>query len=280
MLFDAHNHFHFQELAAMEAQLLADCAAAGVVGGVVNGTCEADWPAVAAFCERNPSWLPSFGIHPWCVDSASPGYRQTLEKFLSTTPGAAVGEIGLDLWKTTETFSLQLRIFETQVRIAAERNLPLSIHCLRAWEPLRELLHKLPLPERGFLLHAYGGPPECIPEFCSLGARFSFSATFLSPRKKKTCDAFLLVPVERILLESDAPSMLPPLSHRLWTIPSGSGEELNHPCNIQAACKGLATLLGLTEQETALRTLQNSEKLFSMQPTPVLQEDQAAGPSL
>lgn len=231
----------------------------------MNGTCEADWAAVTGFCKRNHGWLPSYGIHPWQVDSATPIFHRSLEKTLSENPSAGIGETGLDLWKNKETFALQLRIFEIHVRIAAEQNRPLSIHCLRAWEPLRNLLRNLPLPKCGFLLHAYGGPPEWIPEFCDLGARFSFSATFLSKGKEAKCTAFLKVPRDRILLESDAPSMLPQVEHRLWTVPGAAGNnQPNHPANIQSACLGLGGILELAPQELATLTTINAERLFQI----------------
>ena len=75
---------------------------------------------------------------------------------------AAVGEIGLDRWKEGLNYEGQEDVFVTQLRIAAERNLPASIHCLKAWGRILELLQEGPVPERGFLLHSYGGPTEMV----------------------------------------------------------------------------------------------------------------------
>ena len=96
---------------------------------------------------------------------------------------AAVGEIGLDRWKEGLNYEGQEDVFVTQLRIAAERNLPASIHCLKAWGRILELLQEGPVPERGFLLHSYGGPTEMVQAFAQLGAYFSFQVIFCAPPK-------------------------------------------------------------------------------------------------
>src|SRR5580658_4549201 len=140
---------------------------------VVNGACETDWPAVLALAKANPIVLPSFGYHPWYLDEATPHWRENLEKFLDTIP-SAVGEIGLDRWKPGLDYSRQEEFFTTQLRLAADRNLPASIHFLQAWGRLHDLLKAGPRPARGFILHSYGGPAEMVPTFAKLGAYFSF----------------------------------------------------------------------------------------------------------
>ena len=119
-------------------------------------------------------------------------------------------------------------MFTTQLDLASQRNLPLSIHCLKAWGPLIEILESRPLPQRGFLMHSYSGSAELIPRLAKLGAYFSFSGYFLHPRKQNVRDAFSSVPLDRLLIETDAPDMLPPhdcVDHPLE-------KHLNHPANI------------------------------------------------
>ena len=85
-------------------------------------------------------------------------------------------------------------------------------------------------PARGFLLHSYGGSAELVPQLVDLGAYFSFSGYFLHEKKYKTRKAFSHIPSDRLLIETDAPDMLPPediISHPL----SGN---LNHPANLTA----------------------------------------------
>ena len=136
-LYDAHNHLQAERFGGRQAILLAECPE--VQRMVVNGCCEADWPAVAKLAAAHPQVLPSFGYHPWCIHERSPDWEAELNRMLDAHP-AAVGEIGLDRWKKGLDYEGQEEVFGAQLRIAAQRNLPASIHCLKAWGRLLELL--------------------------------------------------------------------------------------------------------------------------------------------
>ena len=97
-LFDAHNHLQDERFGGQQDELIADCVAVGLSRMVVNGTCESDWPAVAALAKRHDCVLPSFGLHPWFVHQRSPEWLAKLGQQLDDCP-AAVGEFGLDRWK-------------------------------------------------------------------------------------------------------------------------------------------------------------------------------------
>ena len=199
----------------------------GVSRCVVNGTSPEDWPRVAQLAELYPELIiPSFGLHPW--KTPSPNWQQQLTSYLDTVPHACIGECGLDRWIKGYDIELQREVFTAQLDLASQRNLPLSIHCLKAWGLLIEILESRPLPQRGFLLHSYSGSAELIPHLTELGAYFSFSGYFLHERKQNVRDAFSSVPSDRLLIETDAPDMLPPdngIDHPLEN-------QLNHPANI------------------------------------------------
>ena len=147
--------------------------------------------------------------------------------------------------------------------MAAERNLPVTVHCLRAWGRLLELVTAEARPECGFLLHSYGGPPEMIPAFTKLGAYFSISGYFAQPRKAKQAQAFRAVPMERLLIETDAPDMLPPASLiRLPLSDPATGTLINHPGNLGAIYEFAAELRGMTVAELASQVEGNFGRLF------------------
>jgi len=121
---------------------------------VVNGTREADWERVAELARAYPGRvLPSFGLHPWYVNEASEHWRGRLPGFLDAMP-SGVGEVGLDRWIEGFDSSKQEEAFRFQIRLAAERGVPLSIHCLKAWGRMLEILEEEALPDCGFLLHS------------------------------------------------------------------------------------------------------------------------------
>ena len=261
--YDAHNHFQDPRLTPNHAQILTDLQSVGLAKMVVNGTCEDDWPQVLELARQHDFIIPSFGYHPWFLARHSNDWISSLNSHLDATP-AAVGEIGLDRWMKNADRDLQEKLFVTQLRIAAERNLPVSIHCLKAWGHLVDLLETNPLPARGFLLHSYGGSAEMIPRFARLGAYFSISGYFAHERKAGQLAGFKSVPADRLLIETDAPDMWPPESLNQFPYNSPQTDErANHPANIRAVYQFVASYLDQPLEELVSQTAKNFQSLFS-----------------
>ena len=260
-LYDAHNHLQDDRFAGRQSELLAACENSSVARMVVNGACESDWPQVFALARENKIVLPGFGYHPWYLGERTPDWLAKLENFLDAIP-SAVGEIGLDRWKPGLSYDGQEEIFLAQLRLAAERNLPVSIHCLQAWGRMLELLQKNPRPECGFVLHSFGGPVEMIPAFAKLSAYFSFPGYFLHKRKLKQRETFRHVPAARLLIETDAPDQSLPTEKILHPLTATDGSPLNHPANLPAVYSGLAEFLGEKVESLASRVEENFLRVF------------------
>lgn len=229
---------------------------------VVNGTCEKDWTAVVNLA-RDYDWvLPCIGLHPWKIKDRSPDWQRVFQELLDTGR-YAVGEIGLDRWIHDHDVPAQEAAFRWQLQEAARRDLPVTIHCLQAWGPLDEVLRSETLPKSGFLLHSYGGPVEMVKGFYELGGYFSLSGNFAHERKERQREVFRRVPMDRILLETDAPDMLPPPSHQLHFLSDSQGVELNHPANIPAIYEFAAELYGVGMEELAITVEANFKRFFA-----------------
>ena len=274
---DAHNHLQDEWLAPHLEKAVGQLQELGIAGAVVNGTCEADWESVALLASRFPWVRPSFGLHPWLVGNRSAEWFEKLQSFLAAHPSAALGEIGLDRWILQSareddprlmglrraSLEEQLRAFEKQFALAIERDLPTTIHCLDAWGALSDLLLRGPVPKRGFLLHAYGGSLELMADFARRGAYFSFSGYFLGERKERQQRVFREIPLDRLLVETDAPSMPLPDAWRTYKLPrAGTGTVLNHPANIGAVYSGLAALRGISLEELSSAVERNFSRFF------------------
>lgn len=260
-LYDAHNHLQDERFAGRQNELLAECAASGLVRMVVNGSCEEDWPSVRRLARESPAVLPSFGYHPWYLAERSPAWLKNLERHLDEIP-SAIGEIGLDRWKPGLPYEPQEEAFLAQLHLAAHRNLPVSIHCLQAWGRLYDLLREHPRPARGFVLHSFGGPVEMVPPLAKLGACFSFPGYFLNERKHRQRETFKSVPPDRLLVETDAPDQPLPPERILHPLAGNDGRPLNHPANLPAVYAGLAELLGETTASLAARVEDNFQRVF------------------
>jgi TatD DNase family protein len=261
-LYDAHNHLQDDRLASRLPEVMAGVQRAGIVRMVVNGSCEEDWPRVLALARRYPQVIPSFGYHPWYVKERRPDWQSALVRCLDAIP-SAIGEIGLDRWIKDHDLAQQEEVFVWQLRLAAERDSPASIHCLQAWGRLLELLQAEPRPGCGFLLHSYGGPQEMITPLARLGAYFSIPGYFAHERKVRQRESFRHVPPDRLLIETDAPDQLPPdARNRHPLTDAASGKAINHPANLEAVYEFVAELLGERVQALANRVEENFQRLF------------------
>ncbi len=253
MLFDAHNHLQDPRFGDALPEIIETMQEAGISKCVVNGTHEGDWPKVARLFEKYPEFvIPSFGLHPWNIDQRSPEWSRHLNQFLNNFPHAGVGECGLDRWIPSPDLEAQHAVFRTHLKLADELNRPLTIHCLRAWGPLMEELRPLTSFPK-MLLHSFNGSREIAQQLAKFGAYFSFSGSFLHERKSSLREIFRNLPPDRILLETDAPDMLPPSKFQEFPL-----KELNHPANLQAIAQGFTDEIGLSSELTA----QNGARFF------------------
>lgn len=276
-LYDAHQHFHFEQLTPHRAAIDADLRRAGVRGAVVNGTNEEEWPVVAQLARDHDWVVPSFGVHPWDCGNRGPDWEKKLRASLLANPAAGVGEIGLDRWiigglKPDDPRHAGLRVaplveqtevFTAQLALAAELNRAASIHCVQAWGALHEALKKNPRPARGFLLHGYAGPAEMIKNFTDLGAYYSFNIQLLEPRHKSRLNNFRHIPVKRLVVETDAPTKPPAGALNRFPLPSAAdGSAVNHPANVAVAYEALAELRAVPLATLAAQVEQNFLRLF------------------
>ena len=240
-LFDSHNHIQSHRFESPAADLVAEMKEAGITGCVVNATREEDWDAVKKLAGNFKGYiLPAYGIHPWFAHTAKPGWEERLEELLEDDTSASVGEIGVDGWVDSPDMDTQRVVFSKQVEIAARSGRVMTVHCLKAWEELLQTMDEAELWPEKFLMHSFGGSIEIAERLLKKGAWFSFSGYFLNERKRKVLEVFKRLPKDRILLETDAPEMMPPDDFVKFPL----GENVNHPGNLRSIANALELELG------------------------------------
>jgi TatD DNase family protein len=261
-LVDSHVHLQDAVFAPDLAGVLRQAAVVGVRHFVCNGSSEEDWLSVEMLAREHSAIIPCFGLHPWYVRSRSPDWSSHLEAFLARTH-SGVGEIGLDRWIEPRDEPAQEEVFRIQLALARQWRRPVMIHCLRAWGWLIEVLDSESLLPAGFMIHAYGGAPELIPPLVKKGAYFSFAGSVLHDRKLRQRESLRRVPPERLLLETDAPDLLPPETHRPFELHDPEGNEKNHPANLGAILAGIAQILKVPADALAQRIWENSRRFLT-----------------
>lgn len=251
MLFDSHNHLQSPKFGKPAEILVADMKAEGISGCVVNATREADWEAVAALARGFPGFVfPAYGIHPWFADTAEAGWEGRLRKRLEDDPQATVGEVGVDGWVDSPGMDVQMPIFVKQAEIAAELGRVMTVHCLKAWEELFSAMDQAKGWPEKFLMHSFGGSIEIAERLMKHeGVMFSFSGYFLQERKRKVLEVFQQLPEDRILLETDAPDMMPPEGCAKFPL----GDGVNHPANLRKIAERFEKSLGAGTLEEVAR---------------------------
>ncbi len=253
-LFDCHNHIQDDRLYPALATVLERARAAGVVAMGVKGCREADWLRVVRIVQTCEGIYPAFGLHPWFIGERTPGWLGVLEKLLVEFPQASVGEIGIDHAIENPDIADQEAVFLAQLETARRLSRPASIHCRQAWGRLIELLDQFGELPRGLLIHCFGGSAEVAEALVKRGAYLSFSGSITRPNNKKAGPAIRAVPADRILIETDAPDILP---HGIAAGP-------NEPANLRFVLAKAAELRGMPEPALAELTFENADRFFSL----------------
>jgi TatD DNase family protein len=261
-LTDAHCHLQDPRLGPHLDRALEVCRGAGIHRWIVNGTRESDWLAVAALAGHTAGVEAAYGLHPWWQAERSAQWLAKLEALLRERPSAGIGETGLDRWMPAHDLPDQLEVLRAHLELSRRLSRPISLHCLKAWPELAGAVRDCPPSERGFLLHSYAGPAEMIPGWVRAGAFFSFSPAFLHPRKTAVRRMFREIPLERLLVETDAPDMAPPTELALLPLSAGGGAALNHPLNLRLCVAALAEDRGLHPEALGERLERNAARLF------------------
>lgn len=261
-LFDAHCHLQDERLAPFLDACMERATRAGVVGFMCCGSSEADWPLLPGLTQRFPGVLLSFGLHPWYVGDRTSGWLDSLRRMLSEIP-SAVGEIGLDRALDPATFAEQEAVFLAQLHLANEFQRPVSIHCRRAWGRLMELLDDKGWPACGFVLHSYSGSTELIAPLVRRGAFFSFSGAITFDHNRRGREAVAAVPLDRLLIETDAPDLMPTLPSDTPVSRDAAGKPLSEPAYLVRVLETVADLRSSGCESIATATRENARLLFA-----------------
>lgn len=256
-LIDSHTHLQdFDDPQTILGQATSD----GVTHFVCNGESEADWPRLLELAKSNKQVIPFFGLHPWFVADRSDQWAATLESLLEAVP-SGIGETGLDQALEPLHKEAQEEVFRTQLQLARKHYRPVAIHCRRAWGWLMDVIKTETMPGR-FQLHSYGGSVELIAPLAELGAYFSFGGSCLYENNRRAKASLREVPLDRLLIETDAPTMLPPEQYRVRKVFSAAGEEQNHPANLTLIREGIAGILDLSPEALQEQLWENSERFL------------------
>ncbi|MBR1945061.1 MAG: TatD family hydrolase [Alphaproteobacteria bacterium] len=220
-MIDAHIHLSDSRFNSDREELIKQAEQNGVAEFFCVSARPAEWTDVLALAERHKNIHPFIGTHPWYAEQHN---ADSLKDLLKRHSSVGIGEIGLD---TLKGASSQKSVFENQLAFAAEFNRPCVIHNVKSFDLIANILKHLKKRPPALLFHGYSGTLQQAEFLIPFNAFFSFSGSALASDKKKQQSVLASLPKDRILIETDAPDMLPPEKFRLF-----KEETRNVPANL------------------------------------------------
>ncbi len=235
-MIDTHCHIDAAEFDADRDAVMARALAAGVTRLLVPAVSVPNFSAVRAACARYPQCLPALGLHPIYVHSDAD--VRHLAEAVCAAPVVAIGEIGLDGFDKRVDFARQQVLFDAQLQLARERDLPVLLHLRHAVEPGIAQLRRSGV-RRG-IAHAFNGSMQQAEQLIRMGFKLGFGGAMTYPRALNLRRLAAELPLESLVLETDAPDMPP-----VWTEDiSGQGRR-NLPEYLPRIAAEIATLRGM-----------------------------------
>ncbi|MEE3157777.1 MAG: TatD family hydrolase [Pseudomonadota bacterium] len=252
---DTHTHLDFAAFDPDRDQVLSDCARLGVERLVVLGVTRSNWQAVWRLCRQHTNLYAAFGLHPMFMAEHAAEHvaalQQCLAERLEDARCCAVGEFGLDYWDKNADRAAQQQLFEAQLQLAVEYQLPSLLHVRKAHADVIATLKRY-RPARGGIIHAFSGSPEEAREYHKLGFKLGLGGAATWPQATRLRQTIAQLPGEQLVLETDSPDMAP----------SFHAHQRNSPALLPQIAAQLAALRGESAAEFSARCWQNSCELF------------------
>jgi TatD DNase family protein len=270
LLIDSHAHIDSERYADDRAAMLARAWEAGVGAVLAIGIGEgpAEMQQALDLCRQFngqpnlPRLFASAGIYPHNTHEADDAVLAKLDSLLAEPEVIACGEIGLDYYHEGAPHDVQRQGLIRQLEIAAARKRPILIHCrpkddtTDAWDDLFEVLEAQWQPTGlGGVMHCFGAGWEQARRSLDMGFLVSFAGNLTYPKAQPLRDVAARVPLDGVLVETDAP----------WLAPAPNRGKRNEPAWVAETAKVLAGLLGVEPEEIAAATTKNFLRLFRLE---------------
>ena len=251
LLVDSHCHLDFPDFNGREGELLDAMAANGVGSALIAGVTLERFPAVLALTDRFPNLYAAVGVHPDTQEGEEPD-EATLIRLAAHPKVVAIGETGLDYYRLEGDLEWQRDRFRTHIRAARRCGKPLIIHTREAAADTLRVLNEEDASKAGGVFHCFTETPAVAEAALALGFYISISGIVTFKNALQVKEVALTVPLDRLLVETDAP-YLAPVPHR---------GKLNHPALVRHVAEEVARLRGISLDELTQATTTNFLRLF------------------
>ena len=252
MLVDSHCHLDAAEFDADRAAVVARARAAGVDRQIVPAVDAAGWPKLRDACAADTGLFPAYGLHPMYLETHRPQHLRELGDWIERERPIAVGECGLDYFVEGLDAEAQQLYFEGQLKLALEFDLPVIVHARRAVDAVIGAIRRVGRL-RG-VVHSYSGSEEQARQLWQLGFLIGLGGPVTYERANRLRRLAASMPIEYLLLETDAPDQPD----------AGIRGERNEPSRLVTVLEAIAQLRNQEPDLIAQATTRNAERLFAL----------------
>ncbi|WP_243647284.1 TatD family hydrolase [Aestuariirhabdus litorea] len=256
MFFDTHCHLDFPQFDARRDAVLESCARAGIGRILIPGVTAKGWARLIQLCRQRGKAVDlkaALGLHPMFMEQHRETdleqLRQLLEK--RTPEVVAVGEIGLDYLLPPASWPEQQQLLRRQLKLAATASLPVVLHVRKAHDQVLKILRELNFT-RGGVVHAFSGSEQQALRYRERGFLLGVGGAISWPRATRLRGLMSQLPLEALVLETDAPDMKPSFAEGQW----------NSPVHLPGIAGCLAELKNVSVEQIAEQTLRNMLSLL------------------
>ena len=254
MLIDTHTHIDMENFADRFDEVMQTAKDYGVEKVVIPGVEPSGFDRIIKLCEEYPDVYGAVGVHPEELNSYNEEAENKIKELLKHKKIIAVGEIGLDYYWDKSQIEKQKEIFERQILIAKQAQKPILVHDREAHLDSFEILKKTNAAETGVVMHCFSGSPEFAQQCINEGFYIALGGVVTFKNAKKVKEVAKTVPLDKLLLETDAPYMTP--------VPFRGKE--NQPAYVKFVAEEIAQLRGVSFEEIAEATTTNAKKLLKI----------------
>jgi TatD DNase family protein len=257
-LIDTHCHLTFEPLAADVDAVIQRSLAAGVSSWITVGTDITDSQKAVELADKFGNMYAAVGIHPHDAKTVTADILARLKQIAKNPKVVAVGETGLDYHYNHSPHEDQKRAFALHLKLAAELDLPVIIHCRESFDETVEILDRFRSDRKKVVFHCFSGSLEQAKILLDKGFFLSFTGVVTFKNASLKQQAAKIVPLDRLMLETDCPYMSPEPVRK---------QKTNEPALLVHIAKFLADLKQIPLPDFALAVTSTSKSFFNL-PSP------------
>lgn len=255
MLFDSHTHLNDKKFRDDQDDVIMDSYNNDIKLIMLPGASLESSISAIEIASSYDFIYAAVGIHPHDAKNMTEANLEEIKTLSKDINVKAIGEIGLDYYYNFSPIDLQKKWFEKQLILAKDLNLPVIIHDRDAHKDVIDILTKFDSFKTGVVMHCYSGSKELAMEYVKKGAYISFAGPITFKNARKSKEAASIVPLDRLLIETDSP----------YLSPEPFRGNRNEPKYVKFVAMTLAALKGVSFEEISTVTYNNAKKIFKIE---------------